>query len=91
MRETKPVMHLHSRSQEGHADQTRTQAPGPSFLALLEGPVEGVSVHTAISILQFPQVEETLSETRVRLVQTRVPDGLAEKTSAPVLLNPSLS
>lgn len=47
--------------------------------------MEGVSVHGTIGILQFPQVEETLSETRVRLVQTRVPDGLAAKTNTPTV------
>lgn len=45
-------------------------------------PVEGVSVHRALSVLQFPQVEETLSEPGVRPVQTRAPDGLTEKTNA---------
>lgn len=43
--------------------------------------MEGVSVHCALSILQFPQVEETLSEPRVGPVQTRAPDGLTEKTN----------
>lgn len=47
-----------------------------------EGPVEGVSVHRSLGVLQFPQVEETLSEPRVRPVQTGAPDGLTEKTNA---------
>lgn len=52
--------------------------------------MEGVSVHGSLGILQFPQVEETLSESRVGPVQTGAPDGLTEKTNKPtVFLKPS--
>lgn len=61
-------------SWEGFAEDVRKK--------LVQGlPVEGVSVHRSLSVLQLPQVEETLSEPRVGPVQTGAPDGLTEKTN----------
>lgn len=45
----------------------------------MDGPVEGSSVHRTCSVLQFSQVEETFSETRVGPMQTGAPDGLTRR------------
>lgn len=71
-------MHLKHRERSHNQHRTLT-AVGDTVNRVRTGdsPVEGVSVHGALSVLELPQVEETLSEPRVGPVQAGAPDSLA--------------
>lgn len=56
------------------------QSKGSVVRQTADSRVEGVSVHSARGVLELPQVDGALSESRVRLVQAGAPDGLWNAT-----------